>query len=319
MGRMRFVSEKAKPDVSIIIPSYRSAKTLYKCLQALAQQLTHWRYEIIVVHSGLEPIPQETYSMFNSVSFHVFETRWLPGKARNWAVKRIVSPWVLFLDSDCIVSEDWVELMLSEAIRQNADAAGGSVRNATPWSLVSWTMHLLEFGGWLPGSKHRSCSNFPTCNALYKRSVLLQIGGFPEDLFPCEDTVLNYLLFHTGYKLVFVPQGSVGHIHRKSIVDLIRHNYAHGLAYGRACQIYELPGSFLSRFYRPIGIVVIVLVRFMRVVLRLVPRHILALLILIAGSPLVLLSLVAWGKGFTDASIYPALKASALKNLDRTQ
>ncbi len=296
-------------EVSVIIPSYKSSRTLYKCLRAVTQQSTHRQYEVIVVHSGSEPIPQEIIDTFyNSVSFHVFETRWLPGKARNWAVKRVISPWILFLDSDCIVGENWIESILSEAIRQNADAAGGSVRNATPWDLISWTMHLLEFGRWLPGYKQKSITNFPSCNALYKRSILLEVGGFLENLFPCEDTVLNHLLDCKGYHLIFIPESIVSHIHRKNITRLLQHNYMHGLAYGRASQIYNLPGSFLCRFPRSLAIVIVMLVRFIRVALRLIPRHIIALFLLLISTPLVLLSLAAWGIGFKEACTYQFLR-----------
>jgi GT2 family glycosyltransferase len=293
-------------DVSVIIPSYQSSKTLNKCLEAVTAQHTRLRYEVIVVHTGREQIPDETRLKFGSVHFYTFETRWLPGKARNWAAKRSQSPWVLFLDADCVVGEDWVETIVSEAIRHKADAVGGAVRNATPWSLTSWAMHILEFGEWLPGGKPGFCTNFPSCNALYKRCVLLAAGGFPESLFPCEDTILNHVLRSMQYRLVFLPQCVVGHIHCRNTIDVLRHNYAHGLAHGRGCRVYKLPGHFLIRFNRASILVIVVLGRFLRVALRLVPRHLLAFLLLFASAPLVALSLATWAMGFADAIKYAA-------------
>lgn len=301
--------QTAKTEVSIIIPSYRSARTLRRCLDAVTKQQTHRCYEVIVVHSGPESISADLYTLFDTVIFHTFEERWLPGKARNWATHRVQSSWVLFLDSDCVVGRDWLETLLTTASEQGADGVGGSVRNATPLNLYSWMMHLLEFGEWLPGGKQRPCWNFPSCNALYKISALLETGGFPEDVFPCEDTVLNFLLSQQGYTLIFCPHAPVEHIHHKNLSGLLRHNYAHGLAYGRACQNYALPGRFLTRLGFA-SIVAVMVVRPIRVALRLFPQHMLKLAILITCMPLVLLCLLAWGLGFADARKHPPINQS---------
>lgn len=287
--------------VSVIVPSYKSARTLYSCLEAVTKQDTSWGYDVVVVHSGTEPIPNDVLHVFNSVTFHIFKERWLPGKARNWAVKRVHSPWIMFLDSDCIVDEDWIETFVSEAIRQDADGIGGGIRNATPISLISWTMHLLEFGEWLPHGKSRTCENFPSCNALYRRSALIQVGGFPEDLFPCEDTVLNHVLRQSGFKLMFVPECAIGHIHYKNLITLLQHNYAHGLAYGRACHTSRLPGHFLIHLNWALALLVVVPVRFVRIFLRVIPQYMLLLPILTISIPLVLLGLIGWGIGFINA------------------
>ena len=298
-------------EVSIIIPSYQSTWTLRKCLEAVISQRTSRYYEVIVVHSGPEPISDDLYAVFDTVVFHTFEDRWLPGKARNWAARIVQSPWVLFLDSDCIVDEDWLETLLAVASQQGADGVGGSVRNSTPCNLYSWTMHLLEFGEWLPGGKQRPCWNFPSCNALYRRSLLLEAGGFPEDVFPCEDTVLNYLLSSKGYKLVFCPHSSVKHIHRKNLSGILKHNYSHGLAYGRACQTYALPGQFLTHL-GPVSIAVVVPVRSIRIASRLLPQHLLVFAIFVVCMPLALICLVAWSLGFIEARKHSALRTVAL-------
>ena len=178
-----FKNMKHLAEVSVIIPSYKSSKTLYKCLESVTKQCTQWRYKVIVVHSGSEPISEDILSAFDEVRFYSFHTRWLPGKARNWAVKQFDAPWILFLDSDCIVPDNWIETLVCKAIEHDADGIGGGIQNATQWNLLSWIMHLLEFGEWLPKGEPRLYDNFPSCNALYKRSALLEVGGFPEDLF----------------------------------------------------------------------------------------------------------------------------------------
>lgn len=305
---------KTGTEVSVIIPSYKSANTLHKCLESVTKQQTSWRYEVIVVHSGPEPVPEEVPLTFSSVDFYMSKTRWLPGRARNWAIKRASSPWIIFLDADCIVDDNWIQTLVSEAVKQDADGIGGSVRNGRPWSLTSWTMHLLEFSEWLPGGKQRICENFPTCNAIYRRSALLKVGGFPENFYPGEDTLLNHLLHCSGYKLMFIPKCTVSHINTRNATDILRHNYAHGFFYGHMCHTYKLPGCFLTHFNRVLISLIVVPVRFIRVILRLIPRHMLLVPLLIVSTPLVLLSLIAWGAGFADANKYPVSKLYVADN-----
>lgn len=284
-------------EISVIIPSYCSAKTLGRCLESVLNQNIQQRYDVIVVHSGPEPVAEEIYQAFHSVIFFSFTDKWLPGKARNWAARQLQSSWVFFLDSDCVVKPDWLATMLATLTKYDVDGVGGGVRNATPYSPIAWTMHLLEFGEWLPDGQPRLCKNFPSCNALYKRSSLLNVGGFPEDLFPCEDTLLNYKLCQQGYRLYFLPQCAAEHIHLKNLRKLLRHNYIHGQAFCIACKSYRLQGHFLIHLSRGV-LCVLVPVRLVRIFSRLIPRQLPEALILLLCFPLALISLFAWTLGF---------------------
>lgn len=288
-------------QITVIIPSYKSSQTLHRCLESVVNQRTQWHFDVIVVHSGSEPISDEVRSNFSSITFFSSEERWFPGRARNFAVRKTNATWILFLDADCIAEPDWLECMVSKAINYQAIGVGGGISNATPWYIASWVMHLLEFGEWLPRGILKSCENFPSCNAIYKRSALLEVDGFPEDIFPCEDTILNYILRDNGHNLLFCPDCCVRHIHGKTVKEILLHNYAHGATYGRACRHYELPGRFLLELNAIAILPAIVSIRFARTALRLIPKHIVLLPVFLLTSPLVLLSLIKWGIGFVEA------------------
>jgi len=290
------------PDVSIIIPSYKSNRTLASCLAALANQDTEYSYQVIVVHSGPEPIDAEVRSSFGSFLFQIVSERWLPAKARNWAINTAQSPWLLFLDSDCVVGKEWIQGMMNAALKHNVDGIGGSIQNGKPRNLFSWVMHILEFGKWLPGGSPRPCRNIPTCNALYRRSILVEIKGFPEDIFPCEDTVLNYFLNNKGYRLYFAPDCVVQHVRERDFHGIIRYNYDFGYAYGYACKKYQLPGNFLTRLPGPIFIPTIVLARMVGIFLRLFPFHPIEVSAYLVGFPAILGGLISWAVGFVRGS-----------------
>ena len=293
--------EAVQSEVCVIIPSYRSSLTLPRCLDAVTHQETARSYTIVVMHSGDEPICSELRQRFSSVHFLTTTERQLPGKGRNWAARQVQSQWLLFLDADCMVGAKWIDSMVSTAVRFDADGVGGSVANGSPWSLSAWTMHLLEFGDWLPGHETRQVAVFPSCNALYKRSSLLKSGGFPEDLFPAEDVVLNYVLTQMNRLLIFDARIRVSHIHTRSMLAVLKHNYRHGFALGRARKIYGLPGGRLTHVPAVLSVPLIVCLRSIFILVRCIPRHLAAGLLFVAIGPLTGMGLIAWSMGYCTA------------------
>jgi len=288
-------------EVTVVIPSHRSAAPLEACLRALRAQETRRRYEVVVVHSGPAPLAGETARRFPDVQFSCRSETWLPGRARNWAIQRTTSPWLLFIDCDCIARPDWLEAMVAAAERAGLDGLGGAVANGSPRSQLAWCMHVLEFGEWLPASGPcRPYDNFPSCSALYRREALLAVGGFPEDVFPCEDTMLNVRLRQDGYRLGWMPGAVVAHVHIRSRAEALRHSYRLGQTYRVACERYALPGAFLSRLPAWLALPAIVGGRLVKVAGRLVRRRPRVAIRFLAGAPIALWLLFAWGRGFTE-------------------
>lgn len=288
-------------EVSVVIPSHRSARTLDDCLLALRAQESDRRYDVTIVHSGPEGLADETVRRFPEFQFSCRPQSWLPGRARNWALERSTSPWVLFLDSDCIARPDWLETMVAAAEREGLDGLGGAVANGSPRSQLAWCMHVLEFGEWLPApGSCRPHENFPSCNALYRRDALLAVGGFLEDIFPCEDTILNLVLRERGYRLGWMPAAVVAHVHTRTRAEALRHSYMLGRTYRVACERHPMPGAYLTRLPGWLALPAIVGGRFVKVSARLVRRRPRAGIRLLAGAPVALWLLVAWTRGFTS-------------------
>jgi cellulose synthase/poly-beta-1,6-N-acetylglucosamine synthase-like glycosyltransferase len=69
---------------------------------------------------------------------------------------------------------------------------------------------------------------FPTANAAFRKSALLQIGGFDEALKTGEDVDVAIRLAHAGHLLWFEPTATVDHFHRTSVWQLMRQWYGYG-------------------------------------------------------------------------------------------
>lgn len=289
------MSDALSPLVTVIIPSRNSSRTLPQCLRALSQQVTSFEFATIVMHSGddhLEhgdvPLPHFTVELCDD--------RLLPGVKRNRAALRTNTPWLAFLDADCVPSPAWLARLVAAAARRGVSGVGGAVAMPQAPDLASWAMHMLEFAEWLPKARGGAARDFPSCNALYSRSAFLSIGGFPEDFFPCEDTVLNARLRRAGHRLWFAPEACVTHIQTHGVALLVDKNRTFGAQYGRAASVYRLPGRhFRRRYLRPL----VLAVRWYRCASRTVQRlPICDVWTLVRASPYVWLYLSAWADGF---------------------
>jgi GT2 family glycosyltransferase len=288
----------AGAEVSVIIPSYRSAHTLEQCLAAATRQRTRRPYQVVVVHSGEEPIRADLPRRFTDVRFFRRSERIWPGSARNWAARRVDSPWLLFLDADCVADEDWLERLVRTAEERGVCGVGGSVENGSPRSACAWVMHQLEFGEWTPAARIGATRDFPSCNALYRRSAFLAAGGFPEDLFPGEDTVLNCTIARAGGALLLDLNGRVRHIHRCGPREMLRHQYQLGASYAHACTRYGLRENRLTDWPRWLRVPVVCSARLVLAARRLDARQIVRFVCL---APLVVASLFAWSLGLVQA------------------
>lgn len=295
--------------VTVIIPSYRSALTLERCLAGVTSQQADFGYRIVVMHSGEEAVAAGIPARFPEVEFRTFPDRLLPAIKRNWAAAAADTPLLAFLDSDCVPDPSWLQRLVEAGIGNDTGAVGGGVEIARPWALRSWIMHLLEFGEWLPARPSGPCRDFPSCNSLYPRTVFLQAGGFPETFLPCEDTILNAQLKKAGSQLTFAPEAVVAHIHCRTTRQILRHNYNFGLSYGLAAREYDLRGRWLSGSV--LFVPLVMAGRFARMAQRVVryrPKWELALLV--AGLPLIMACLLCWSIGFVRAPRATAVPAS---------
>ena len=108
-------------DVSIIIPVYNTEKYLKQCLESLINQKTEFKYEIICVNDGSTDNSEKILEQFSEDIQHIYIKNSGPGAARNLAIQKAKGQYLLFVDSDDYVSENFVQRMTEEAIQNNAD------------------------------------------------------------------------------------------------------------------------------------------------------------------------------------------------------
>lgn len=104
--------------ISVIIPVYNSEKYLDRCLSSILNQ-SYKDIEVIVVNDGSTDSSKEICQKYD-VKVIDSEHRGLSA-ARNIGIEHANGEWLMFLDSDDWVSEDFCRIPLEAANRYDAD------------------------------------------------------------------------------------------------------------------------------------------------------------------------------------------------------
>lgn len=210
------------PAVSVIVPSYNSARTIGACLQSLLDQDTPLAYEVIVADSSTDDTPALVAAFAPRVTLVRSATRLAPGPARNLGIRQARADVIAFTDADCLVARDWVAQVHRAHARH--DAVGGRILNGTPGNLSGTALYLAEFVEFAGGPARRVAS-MPSCNISYKRQLLERHGFFP-DVEWGEEYILNHRLADGVW---FDPAVIVRHVNRTGFSQTIAHARKVGL------------------------------------------------------------------------------------------
>ena len=281
-----------KPELSVIIASYNSKRTIADCLQSLRGQTAAGKFEVIVVDSSSDGTAAEVARRFPEAAVMSFPERKYPGDARNAGIAQARADIVASIDADCIAGKDWVEEILA-AHESAALVIGGSIGNANPGG-VSWAAYFCEFTEWMPGAPRRWLTNMATANISYKKSVFQKYGRFIEGTYG-SDTDFNWRLGRAGHRVLWVPEIKVTHQSIDDFGAFLRHEFHHGMDCARM-RIGSQNFSRLRRWFYAVCFALIPVKLLAFIAARNV-RHRTYLRQFAAALPLVVLGLYAWSLG----------------------
>lgn len=285
-----------EPIVSVIVPCYNSERVIRQCLDAILNQRTSIRYEVVVVDSSADRTPQIVAGEFPSVRLIHLDHRTYAGAARNIGVRATRAPFCLMIDSDCIASPDLIERMMARHREGEYAAVGGSLANGTRRSLSGWTAYLLEFKEFMPTAPMRLANTVPTANVMYRREVFERLGGFDEDMRESEDVLFNRKLQQAGERILFDPAIEVTHLNRTGWKRVLTYQIDLGWSSAESRRRGGMEGNELLRY--PLLITLMPFVRWARAALWLakVDRRALPMFLLI--SPMYVVGAAFWSAGF---------------------
>lgn len=282
-----------RPQLSVIVASYKSGRTIEACLESLRKQRTDRPFEVIAVDSGTDGAAQLIEKRFPEVKLCRFYERKFCGGARNWAIGIAQSKIVAFIDADCVASPDWVETLC--AAHEALDPAiGGAIANGNPENLVGWAAYFCEFSRWMPGTPPQWLDDIAGANMSYKRELLDRHGPFIEGTY-CSDTEYHWRLGRDGVRLRFEPSSVVAHQNIDRLGQFLVHEFDHGRSFGRV----HLRAKRLSPWTRAVKVagVPLGILRMLAMITANITRNRIYLPQYVATLPLLILGVVFWCVG----------------------
>lgn len=218
-------------DISIIIPSYNSEKTIIKTLEALENQ-TNGDFEVIVVDDGSVDASPELIRQFSQHSRLplklIRQQNAGPATARNEGAQQAQGEKLLFLDSDCLPAPNWVEEMARPLGAGIAGCySGNRVRN--PESMAARYVEY-EMARRHEGMRGKDIDAISTYSASFLKSVFLKCGGFNTQYREAsgEDFDLTFNIARAGYRLRFIDSTYVYQYHPSSWREYFRKQFKRG-------------------------------------------------------------------------------------------
>lgn len=238
--------------ISIVIPAFNCENTLKKCLDSLLG-LTWPNVEIIIINDGSTDRTPEILSKFSGITIINTRNRG-PSNARNSGIKKAKGEYIAFTDSDCIVKPDWLDELYRGFTEEKVAGVGGDQQSPADESHFGKTIQdfMKTVGFFTDYLKNRrkliKTNHNPTCNVLYRKSILLEIGGFDEKLWPGEDVDIDLKILRKGYSLFYNPKAVVYHYRPQNLKAFSRMMERYGWAQAYLVKKY---GPFRKIHYEP--------------------------------------------------------------------
>ena len=196
-------------SVCVIIPSVGNSDELGIVLDGLQSQDYFGPLEVVVVGPSSDPGRKEAES--RGIRFIDDQDSRTRADACNVALAATDSELVMFTDDDVIVPEEWVSRLSRWFERPEVAGVGGPNFGPPEHSTlqqqvidVSFCSRIFTAGtnyGKRGESELQEVEQLPGVNSSYRRSVLKEIGGFPEGSIGAEDVLLDYLIRSAGHRL----------------------------------------------------------------------------------------------------------------------
>lgn len=220
---------------SIIVPVYNRPDEVDELLESLCKQ-SFKDFEVIIVEDGSSVACKEVCDKYmERLDLKYFlKQNSGPGQSRNYGAGRSKGEYLIVLDSDVVLPEDYLQAVEDELLRQSADAFGGPDRAHDSFSdtqkAISYSMTSFFTTGGIRGGKKKLDKFYPrSFNMGIRRDVYMQLGGFSKMRFG-EDIDFSIRIFDAGYKCRLFPDAWVWHKRRTDMRKFFRQVYNSGIA-----------------------------------------------------------------------------------------
>ena len=254
--------------ISIICATYNGASKLPGLLNCLSENLLHTPdlAEIIFVIDGSTDSSEELIKSFAAknvpayIAYKKCNSNVGASEARNIGITIAQAPIIAFVDDDCRPPKEWINQIHSlwDKTPDNIYGIGGIITSHEPTTfnqrycqaVTPLRPYILEEGSSSFNSRlrsyyskapevHANAQYFAGCNMTFKKSALLQAGGFdPKMKFGGDDAFICKKIRSVcgNNSLVMDPRLVMPHEYSLDFKGSVRRSYFYGRHSGQYCR-----------------------------------------------------------------------------------
>jgi len=221
---------------SLIAPTFSRPDEVYEFLESLTHQ-QYSDFEVIIAdgspHDDVKPVVNPFMGKLNLI--YIYE-KYLPvSDARNRAAEVANGDWLIFLDSDCIIPEYYLQRVDKFIELNKVELFGGPDKaheSFTPTQkAISYAMtSILTTGGIRGKEKHVGVFHPRGFNMGIKKQAFLEVNGYATDFRCGEDIELSMRLLEKGKKSALIPEAFVYHKRRTDFLKFFKQVFRFGAA-----------------------------------------------------------------------------------------
>ena len=220
---------------SIIIPLYNRPQEIKELLETLVLQ-TYKQFEVLVIEDGSVDDAAGVVSTFTDkldLKYFVKKNEG-QGFTRNFGFEHAKGDYFVIFDSDCLIPEDYLEIVNNSLSENHLDAYGGpdaSHPSFTPiQKAISYAMTSPFTTGGIRGNKKGIGQFHPrSFNMGVSRKVWETVGGFIITRSG-EDIEYSIRIHKAGFKIGLIPRAKVYHKRRTSFLKFYKQLHFFGRA-----------------------------------------------------------------------------------------
>lgn len=231
---------------SVIIPLYNRPQEIDELLHTLTLQ-TYKQFEVLIIEDGSVNTAEHIVNSYKSrleISYY-FKPNEGQGFSRNYGFKRAKGNYFIIFDSDCLIPENYLQLVNNHVLEHQLDAFGGpdaAHQSFTPiQKAISYSMTSPFTTGGIRGNKNNLGGIFHprSFNMGISRAVWEKVGGFILTRLG-EDIEYSIRIHSSGFKIGLIPDAVVYHKRRTSFAQFYKQLHFFGRARINIYKIFPL-------------------------------------------------------------------------------
>lgn len=225
--------EKPISKISVVIPVKNESRTIIQLLKSFEAQ-SLYPSEIIIVDGGSQ---DDTPSIVRSYiqtaalpySVRVIEAgQAYPGKGRNIGIREAKNDIIACTDAGVILASSWLAGLAKPFEEKDVEVVIGDFQ-----PLADTFFELCSFYIATKGLKNKGIIFSGGTSLAFKKAVWQKIGGFEDDLYPCEDKFFLSKVYNLKFNVRKAGDAVAYWRPRPDIIQFSTQCFYYGLSDGR--------------------------------------------------------------------------------------